>query len=253
MGKSNDLLSQILSHGPSQSTLLLILTKMKEEGRSSEVIQECLKALSAYPDDIRLRMLLVETYLAEGLIGQAEKELESVTSGIADLISAYKLQAEIYTKQQRVEEAFDALKRYLAHNPDDQGALDLLDAIKPAEERLAVTPVEEESAAEAQEPSEDAARTTEGGGAFVDLATPTLAEICYNQGQIHEAISTYEKVLLNDPGDNASMQRLAELKASITEETGPQHTDDDNARAKKEKMITLLEGWLAKIQAQNHV
>jgi tetratricopeptide (TPR) repeat protein len=252
MGKSNDLFGQILSHGPSQSTIFLVLTKMKEEGRTSEVIQECLKALSNYPDDIQLKMLLAETYLAAGLIGQAEAELQRVASGISSLIPAYKLQAKIYAKQQRVEEAFEALKRYLAHNPDDQEALDLLEAIKPAEEKAAITPVEEEPVAEAQVHSEDAARTA-AEDISVDVATPTLAEIFYSQGQIHEAISTYEKILLNDPGDKASIKRLVELKASITEEAEPQLSDDDNTRAKEEKMIAVLEGWLANIQALNHV
>ena len=100
--------------------------------------------------------------------------------------------------------------------------------------------------------SEDAARTA-AEDISVDVATPTLAEIFYSQGQIHEAISTYEKILLNNPGDKASIKRLVELKASITEEAEPQLSDDDNTRAKEEKMIAVLEGWLANIQALNHV
>jgi hypothetical protein len=39
MGESNDLFGQILNQGPSQGTLFLVLTKMKEEGRPFEVIQ----------------------------------------------------------------------------------------------------------------------------------------------------------------------------------------------------------------------
>ena len=75
MEKSNDFLGEILNNGPSQSTFFLVLKKMKEEGRSSEVIQECQKALSLYPDDLRLRTLLAESYLDLGFIGLAEKEL----------------------------------------------------------------------------------------------------------------------------------------------------------------------------------
>jgi len=107
---------------------------MKEEGRSSEVIRECQKALSLYPDDLHLRTLLAESYLDLGFIGLAETELATVTSRLGDLASAYKLQAEIYTKQQRAEEAVWALNQYLAHRPDDHEALELLDKIKsPAE------------------------------------------------------------------------------------------------------------------------
>jgi len=131
MEKSNDLLGEILNNGPSQGTFFLVLKKMKEEGRASEVIRECQKALSIYPDDLRLRTLLAESYLDLGFIGLAETELATVTSRLGDLVSAYKLQAEIYTKQQRTEEAVWALNQYLVHRPDDHNALDLLDKIKP--------------------------------------------------------------------------------------------------------------------------
>ncbi|UCF83051.1 MAG: tetratricopeptide repeat protein, partial [Desulfobacteraceae bacterium] len=131
MRKSNDFLGEILGYGPSQGTLFLVLTKMKEEGRFSEVIQECQKALSLYPDDLRLRTLLAESYLELGFMGLAETELARVTSRLTDLISAYKLQAQIFSKQQKADEALKALNRYLAHKPDDQNALDLLEKIRP--------------------------------------------------------------------------------------------------------------------------
>lgn len=224
MEKSDDLLGQILSHGPSQGTLLLILTRMKQEGRAREVIQECLKSLERYPDDIRLRILLAESYLEVGFVGQAEEELEKATSMIEDLVSVYKLQAKIYIRQERPEMAADALKRYLAHKGQDHEALELWEQV-------------------GEEQGEDI---------FVGLATPTLAEIYYNQGQIHEAISTYEKVILDKPDDRASIKRLSELKALIKDEQGPQHEDTDELRTKKEKMIEILERWRAKAHDLNH-
>ena len=130
MEKSNDFLDEILNYGPSQGTFFLVLKKMKEEGRSNEVIRECQKALNLYPDDLRLRTLLAESYLDLGFIGLAETELATVTSRLGDLVPAYKLQAEIYNKQQRTEEAVRALNQYLVHRPDDHDALDLLDKIK---------------------------------------------------------------------------------------------------------------------------
>ena len=133
MRKSGDLLDQILTHGPSQGTIFLVLTAMKEEGRTGQVIQGCLKALDIHPDDIRLRKLLAESYQEAGFIGQAEAELTRVTSEIDDLASAYKLKARIYARQKRLEESFESLKRYLALNPNDQEGLDLLEKIRPAE------------------------------------------------------------------------------------------------------------------------
>jgi tetratricopeptide (TPR) repeat protein len=158
MVKSNDFLSEILSYGPSQGTFLLALKKMKEEGRSSEIVQACQKALSLYPDDLRLRRLLAESYLDLGFIGLAEAELAVVTSGIGDLASVYKLQAELYTNQQRTEEAVGALNQYLVHKPDDHDARDLLEKIKPAveeEKPKAMEPETDFAFAEGEKPEEE--------------------------------------------------------------------------------------------------
>jgi tetratricopeptide (TPR) repeat protein len=327
MENSNDIFGRILGSGPSQNTIFLVLRKIKEEGRFGEVLNECLKALDFYPNDIRLRTLLAETYLEMGFIGQAERELDRITSDIKDLISAYKLQADIYTRQKRYEEASGALKRYLAHNPDDQEALDLLAKIKPIEEEpLPETPkiqeepgpvLEEEFEEEVkeeiikaptevpeeivlaaeekieeeplpQEPPKEVALVQEekieeeplpeiaeevvtAGGekiegvpeevtpvaeeeceAFIDLATPTLAEIYYNQGLVHEAISTYERVILDNPEDKASIERLEELKDQIAEKPEIKVLPEDALRARTEKMITVLEGWLERIQESGH-
>ena len=351
MEKTNDLFGEILRHGPSQSTLFLVLSKMRDESRFNEVVQECRKALSIYPDDLRLRTLLAESYLALGFIGLAETELTAVTKSLGDLISVYKLQAEIFNQQQRVDEAFEALKRYLAHKPDDRNALDLLQKMRQrTEEVLSEEPEtalppsapepgldekqtfgfaagfenETKSAAEetdekplsespelggampaAMEDDLEAAHVLESpeipeelmraaeqvfeaesilesadfpkdiersleeeieelsvaeithtpdtledreGDEFGELATPELAEIYFHQGLINEAVSTYEKVLLEKPEDEASRERLAELKA-LNEDAFPSRGNaDEILHTRKEKMIFVMKDWLAKIQ-----
>ncbi len=278
MSQSSDLLNQILTNGPSQSTILLILTAMKEEGRNSEVIQGCLKALDNYPGDIHLRKLLAESYQEVGFIGRAEEELTRVTSEIDDLSSAYKLQARIYAQQERLDESFESLKQYLALNPDDREGLDLLDKIKPAEPEIESEgiPVDEEPLPEVDVPEpetepepelleaepaiESAAGSTEAEPEVkpaeeepvVDLATPTLAELYFSQGQIREAVNTYEKVLLDNPDDKASEQRLAELKTSISQEAKPLPSKEEVAGIKTEKTIAILENWLNSIQTMDN-
>ena len=350
MEKSNDLIGQILSHGPSQGTLSLVLRKMQQEGRHSEVIQECLKGLDRYPDDIRLRILLAESYLEVGSLGQAEEELEKALSMIEGLISSYKLKARICIREKRSEEAAHALRLYLAHKPKDQEALDLLTQVgpvlgdtddvpeKPPEreaasekedreildlleqvgpvlgdtDEVSEKPPEREVLAEKEDqevldlleqvrPAKDAAnevpddpterKTSEEKGdqealdlleqfgptqqdtdkipdeppeekAFAEkgdqeivpseIATPTLAEIYYNQGQIDETIATYERVLLDNPNDKASALRLSELKGFINEEEGPQPENIDPLRSRKERMIEILERWRAKVQESSH-
>lgn len=291
MEKSSDFYTRILSHGPSQNTIFLILTRIKEEGRYSEVIRECIKALHTYPDDIRLRNLLAESYFEEGFIGQAEEEINRVVTDIESLVPAFKIQAEICSRQHDVEKAADSIRRYLAHYPDDQEALELLDRMEPAEEESEIMPqkssediastkdtvekLEAESLPEAIEPLDDIALSaeeeTEAPGhelpefnddiasdmgekdaLVVDVATSTLAEIYYDQGQIQDAINIYEKVVLENQDDKTSIDRLARLKAMAARETEPHVTDEDNLIQRKEKMITVLEKWLNNMQRISH-
>ena len=183
MGKTNDLLGRILTHGPSQSTIFLALTEMTEEGRYSEVIQECLKALRIYPDDIRLRNLLAKSYVEAGFISLAESELAKVTSELETLSSAYKLQARIYRQQEKIEDASVSLKRYLALNPDDEEAINLFVKILSAETvaEPEVKPFDSEAAKETVEEESVEGETdvavAEEEEKIVDLATPTLAEL----------------------------------------------------------------------------
>jgi tetratricopeptide (TPR) repeat protein len=243
MVESNELFTRILSSGPSQSTLFLLFTEMKKQGQTDDVIRECVKALNVYPDDYRLRHLLAECYLDAGLIDQSEKELEKVASHIEDLIPVYKIQAENYARQGKITEAAEALKKYLSHRPDDKEALTFQDRIKP--EQPKPTPKILESLEDVVEEDED----TEF---FAELATPTLAEIYYNQGLIQEAINTYRSILSADPGDEAAAKRIKELMALAEGEAETPITDEDIIIERKKKMLGILEGWLARIQESSH-
>ncbi|MGD2124719.1 MAG: tetratricopeptide repeat protein [Desulfobacteraceae bacterium] len=253
---SDDLYRQILERGPSTGTLSIVLSKLKQEGQWERVIQECTKALNFHPHDISLRQLLAEAYFETGLVSQAELELEKVTAQINDLISAYKLQAHLYHKERRNEEASRALKVYLAHRPDDQEALDLLEAMEiPKEVPFGESPpAGEEGITETPFPAEETAEPvpeiTEEEG-LPEISTSTLAEIYFNQGQIREAIRTYENVLAQNPEDKSSSERLEELKAMLSSEPLAGDKEGDKERQKKEKTIAVLEAWLANIRAMS--
>ncbi|MDY6974151.1 MAG: hypothetical protein SV775_17830, partial [Thermodesulfobacteriota bacterium] len=221
--------------------------------------------------------------------------------------SAYKLQAKVYNQQQKPVAAFDALKTYIAHNPDDQEAQGLLAVVGPAkrapsvepiaeqlkaepfERELQIEPVEEELGAEPFEEDlledalvqeklvegpieEEVVELTEGEPAIEDPrgiedlapgaeeeremfegpSTPTIAEIYYDQGLVEEAITIYEQVLSDNPHDEASVKRLAELKAMIPGEEAVQIADADDLRGGKEKIIGILEAWRARILETGH-
>jgi tetratricopeptide (TPR) repeat protein len=121
---------EILASGASPGTIFLILKRMKETGRTKEVIHECLKALDVYPNDINIRTLLAESYIEEEQLSLAESELEKVAAQIDNIVSSYILQAEIFIRQKKTQDAAKALNLYLAHHPDDDSALYLLNKLK---------------------------------------------------------------------------------------------------------------------------
>ena len=133
MKTTSPLYREILASGPSAGTIFLILTRMKETGRSKEVIQECLKALAVYPNDINIRTLLAESYIEEEQLSLAESELEKVAARIDDLVSSYILQAEIFIRLKKTQDAVKVLNLYLTHHPDDDSALHLLKKIQAME------------------------------------------------------------------------------------------------------------------------
>lgn len=251
MANTDDLYTRILADGPSPKTLFHLLSRLKREGQLKRVIQESLKALNAYPNDIHIRRLLAETYFEAGLVSQAEAELEKVSTLIGDLTGTYKLQAQIYMKQKRKREAIRSLELYLAHRPDDQEALDFLHTLTP-EQEVSVQdfqpPVEEIHAEAAEQEVAEEARADEDE--LSEIATPTLAQIYFEQGQIEEAINTYEMIIAQNPEDESSKRRLEELQNLIAEEKAAEEKALDPIRQRKEKMIAVLESWLANIREQ---
>jgi tetratricopeptide (TPR) repeat protein len=257
MMNGNDLYSQILEHGPSSGTLYVVLSKLKQEGEWKRIVQACVKALKIHPQDIAIRQLLAEAYLETGFLSQAEAEWEQVTKQMDDLASAYKHLATLYHRGKREEEASKALHVYLAHRPDDQEAQQLLQGLKtlpeapPVEAEPSVepaAPVPEDAGPEAgEEVAEEAVDTAlpPEQEDVPEIATTTLAELYYAQGQIDEAIRTYERVLAENPDHAQARARLEELKAPTPPEPVVQR---DTERERKEKMIALLEKWLSNFQ-----
>jgi tetratricopeptide (TPR) repeat protein len=280
------LLGEILDRGPSSETLGLVLGELKKLGQTRKVIQECIRALRHHPDDLRLRLILAEACFEEGLLSQAEAEIETVTSQLDRYASAYRLQAEIYGAQKRREEALCSLKTYLALRPQDEKALALLkemeipeaapapEAVPAPEETAEPAPVkaEETRAFEPVEPlsvEEEKSELKFDEEVLSEIATPTLAEVYVHQGQIREALSIYEKVIAQNPADQASMTRMEDLRTLLEAESHleelelpalevesplpeaelPQPAEAAlGAKQKKQKAIAILESWLANIR-----
>ena len=260
MSSSDDFYRRILANGPSSGTLLIVLSKLGEAGEHKKVIQECIKAIAAHPNDIPLRRLLAETYFEIGLFAHAEAEVEKLISHMDDLASLYKLQAMIYQKEKRPQEAIASLKLYLAHRPDDQDAIHLFESLcppaapaevsatldVPSEPLELLVEMEPEASQEMEEESGVVAKED-----FLDLATPTLAEVYVNQGQIEEALDIYERIIADNPDDHASKQRLVELGAMLAPPPPLEPSPGEGTRGRKERMIATLTSWLEEMKKAN--
>jgi tetratricopeptide (TPR) repeat protein len=241
MGSSHDFYDQILNSAPSQRTLLIILTKLKEEGYIDRVIQECHKALAVYPNDIYIRRLLGESYLDINQVSSAETELKKIIGLISDLVDVYKLQAEICGKQGRNREAIEALELYLAHNRQDEDARLLHDDLR-SEENLSASELQSSPEEIAATPGENVEEESP------EIVTVTLAELYFDQGKIQEAINTYRTLVTLKPEDTHLRDRLEALEAIPGEEAqGDQGTQDTRA-AEVQRVIAILESWRANIR-----
>jgi tetratricopeptide (TPR) repeat protein len=238
MTASDEGLDKILCHGPSAGFLAATLEKMKAEGRLNEVIQQCIRFLDLYPDDLRLRTLLAQSYAEVGFLTLAEYEFKRVATLLDGMTSVYRWLADLYGRQQRYQEAADMLRRYLAHHPQAPEALAYL-----KEMEAALTP--EKALTEMGDlegdlvPSEDT---------LVDFATPTIAELYYSQGRIDAAIHTYERLLEERPGDEAFTERLIQLKGMLGGSPESQDQEASTVGGREEIMITILERWLPRIR-----
>ena len=241
MGTSHDFYDQILNSGPSQRTLLLLLSRLKEEGETDRVIQECLKALAVHPNDIYIRRLLAECYLETSQVSSAEAELKKTIELISDLADVHKLQAEICRKQGRNEEAMEALKIYLAYHPQDEDARHLHDDLRPEEEH----PVSELQSS----PEEDAATFGEDvDEESAEIVTSTLAELYFRQGEVQKAKDTYRTLISQNPEDVHFRDRLEALEALTEEEVPEEQGTQDTHAAGMQRVIAILESWRANIR-----
>lgn len=240
------LLEELLETDASPGALHLVLSKLKGRGRTSLVVQQCRKALSLHPNRDDLRTLLAEAYLEQGLAARAEEELLRVTRRLDEAAGAYKLLADALLRQGRDAEAAECLDRYLAHQPDDADAGETLVRLRPpAPETGAETAAPEETRAGEEERRETPAFEEEApaGEPIPEIATPTLAELYYSQGQIDAAVETYERILTRSPDDPRANARLRELLAlrAAPAEAPPLEEEAPEAAPDEEPEVEALE------------
>lgn len=254
---------EILENSPSQGTLYVLLSTLKESGRQNLVIRECLKSLFRFPDDLTLRKILAEAYLEEGRFFEAESEFNKVTKGIKALSGVYKSLAEINVRLKQEKKAIESLKQYHAISPEDEDAAILLEellatsavsSIELSEERI------DTDIPETAEPGDaDILETMEPDNIDImeareeeelhEIITVSLAETYFDQGKLAEAREIYEKLAHKDPENESVKARLDEISALMEPKEEPEIMQvEDTIRQKKERVISVLDSWRSNIR-----
>jgi tetratricopeptide (TPR) repeat protein len=250
MNNQDAIFDKIIGHGASSETLRILLAECKKNDNPGKALQECIKAVRIYPQDPFLRQMLAESYVEMGFLSQAEMELEKLTSEMDVLMEAYKLQANIYQKQNRREEAIRSLRIYLAHRPEDYEALEVFETLQPPR------PLMEAPAAQIEEPAPpditqavlQEKNELPEETATSEFATSTLAEVYVNQGEIEEALNIYQRLLTRNPQDEKTRQRVEELRTMLPPQALDVEKTMDRAGRKKNRAIAVLEAWLTDLR-----
>ena len=100
MSASEGLYTEIIDKIETPSASALLVKLLLKEGKTEIAIEACLKALEIFPDNMTIRRLLAETYLQQGRMELAERELEKLADQIGELTSVFKLQAKLFKKEE---------------------------------------------------------------------------------------------------------------------------------------------------------
>lgn len=248
----HDRYHRILTEGGASPALFQALSELREAGDTAAILRGCSEALSRFPGDIRILQLMAEVCLENGRLSLAESQIEKATEKIEDLIPAYRLKAEIHLRGGRTDDARKALRVFLAHRPEDPEALALLEELRRVATPPALAPLTEawpEAASMPRPEAESMPRPGPDAPSATGIATPTLAEVYFGQGQLQEAAATYEQYLSRNPQAERCRERLEEIQAMIShpplEES---EARPDPARVKREKMVNVLETWRSRIR-----
>ncbi|MBW1721123.1 MAG: tetratricopeptide repeat protein [Deltaproteobacteria bacterium] len=245
MSIPEDFYDEILRQGPSTETRFILLSRLKEEGRIEKVIRECRRALDISPRDIGIRSLLAECLLESGQPEEAEEELNQIYSQFRGLTRNFKDMAGVLKERGKPEAAEKAIHLYLAFHRDDPEAEKIIDELMPPgkPEPDVHPPTLDEDALPESSPLEDEEEVD-----LPEISTPTLAEVYFQQGQVQEAVRTYEKVVAQNPLDERSRARLEELRSLLEPSPEEKREEEKSEEKDRERLITILDTWRTNIR-----
>ena len=192
----------------------------RELGMQREALRVLKQGLSLHPHYVGGLVVLAHIYYDTQKYQHALKVLRPLVVKNPEHYTLQKLYAKSNLQLGLKEEALEVLKNLRFLNPKDQDVIDCLHDLVPlgseaarlAPQNLKAAPLEEW----VQVDFTEKIRANDFDEAQAPIITHTLVDLYQKQGLIHKAIEVLEKMLVIDPSDVSSRDKLEELKRDLS-------------------------------------
>ena len=198
-----------LQKDPSSNCFVLLAEVLIKLKKSDNALKVLVNGLMHNKHNTTARFLLGKIYFERWLIDSAKKEFEKVIKIAPDNIAVSKILLQIYSSEgndKRFSEISDSLVFY---HPDNQDLMDFIEDLKSGQQALDLRDVvDEQSDFRSSVINSD----SPAGGGEQEIVSSTLADLYYEQGHYSDSLEIYNKLLLNNPGDQRIIDRIEQIK-----------------------------------------
>ncbi len=127
-------LKKKLEKDPLSKFFVPLAEEYKKRGRVEEAINLLLGALVNRPDYTSARVALGKIYFDKKMLSEAQEEFEKVTEQIPDNLFAHRKLANIYYQLKDFNRATEECRAVLFLNPNDNDALEIINALESSDE-----------------------------------------------------------------------------------------------------------------------
>jgi tetratricopeptide (TPR) repeat protein len=211
--------ARVLAEDPSSVAFIFLAQVLYKQGKVDKAIKVLINGLRYNKKSVTGRFLLGKIYYDRWLIEQAKREFQAVVELAPDNLAACKMLVQIHRSEEAYGKALEILKTAAAYHPHDGS---IASEAKEIEAALTAAEKKEKEFQSAREGIKSALESKsvdelESGLKKHEegLFTETIADIYISQGLHERACCVLEKVLENDPANEAARKKLAQSRLHL--------------------------------------
>jgi tetratricopeptide (TPR) repeat protein len=215
--------ARILSQDPSSVAFIFLAQVLYKQGKVDKAIKVLINGLRYNKKSVTGRFLLGKIYYDRWLIEQAKREFQAVVELAPDNLAACKMLVQIHKSEEAYGKALEILKSASAYHPHDGSIVTELREIEAA---LSEAEKKEKDFKSAREGIKTALASKSVDELESDLKqqekelyTETIADIYISQGLHERACRVLERMIDNDPGNEAVREKLAKSRLHLINKT----------------------------------